>query len=94
MDRNKVIKGLECCGANSSCLGCPYINYLNNGCMDKLNVDAIALLKELSTFKDYFGSLYGQGLEVVNWHLNGTTEPFDNFYESAIEESEADDGQE
>lgn len=45
-DFEKVVKGLECCGANSSCLGCPYINYLNNGCMDKLNADAVALIRE------------------------------------------------
>ena len=45
-DFDKVEKGLECCGANNSCLGCPYINYLNNGCMDKLNADALALIRE------------------------------------------------
>ncbi len=36
-------------------------------------------------FKEYFDALYGEGLEVENYHLNGDTEPFDNFYESAIE---------
>lgn len=46
MTREQVIKGLECCGANSNCFGCPYINYLNNGCMDKLNADALALIQE------------------------------------------------
>lgn len=46
MTREQVIKGLECCGANGSCLGCPYINYLNNSCMDKLNADALALIRE------------------------------------------------
>ena len=24
---------------------------------------------------------YGQGLEVTGWHLNGATEPLDNFFE-------------
>lgn len=38
-------------------------------------------------FKQYFDELYGQGLEVANWHQNGGLEPFDNFYESAIEYS-------
>lgn len=47
MNREQVIKGLECCGANGSCLECPYINYLNNGgCMDMLNADALALIRE------------------------------------------------
>ena len=45
----------------------------------KLNVN------QLSRFKQYFDELYGQGLEVANWHQNGELEPFDNFYESAIE---------
>lgn len=41
--------------------------------------------KQLIAFKEYFKDLYGQGLEVANWHQNGELEPFDNFYESAIE---------
>lgn len=44
-------------------------------------------LEKLRKFKEYFDELYGTGLEVKNWHLNGDTEPFDNFYESAICES-------
>lgn len=43
--------------------------------------------KKLIAFKEYFKDLYGQGLEVANWHQNGELEPFDNFYESAIEYS-------
>ena len=49
---------------------------------------AIALLKALNAFKSYFYGLYGQGLDVANYHLNGATEPFDNFYDSAMEEYE------
>lgn len=50
------------------------------------------LLKEiraLSAFKDYFSDLYGQGLEIAKWHLNGDTEPFDSFYDSALDEYDA-----
>ena len=36
-------------------------------------------------FKQYFDELYGKGLEIANWHLNGELEPFDTFYESACE---------
>ena len=50
--------------------------------------DAIALLKAQNAFVEYFAGLYGKGLEVANWHLNGTMEPLDNFYESAMEEYE------
>lgn len=50
--------------------------------------DALALLKALDAFKSYFDGLYGQGLDVENYHLNGATEPFDNFYDSAMEEYE------
>lgn len=43
-------------------------------------------IRALSAFKDYFLDLYGKGLEITNWHLNGNTEPFDSFYNSALEE--------
>ena len=36
--------------------------------------------------KEYWDSLYGQGLEIAKWHMNGKTEPFDNFWESAEDE--------
>lgn len=42
-------------------------------------------VSQLLRFKQYFDELYGQGLEVSNWHLNGELESFDNFYDSAIE---------
>ena len=42
-------------------------------------------LKSLKEFKSYFEELYGQGLEVANWHQNGDTEPFDSFFESALD---------
>lgn len=41
-------------------------------------------LKEARKFKKYFDDLYGEGLEVANWHQNGDLEPFDTFYESAL----------
>lgn len=28
---------------------------------------------------------YGTGLQVNGWHLNGESEPFDSFYDSAVE---------
>ena len=45
--------------------------------------------RALSAFKDYFDDLYGQGLEIAKWHQNGDTEPFDSFYDSALDEYEA-----
>ena len=44
--------------------------------------------KKLELFYDYFKSLYGTGLEVANWHQNGYTEPFDNFFDEADNEQE------
>ena len=41
--------------------------------------------REATKFKKYFDELYGQGLEIANWHQNGDLEPFDNFYDSAID---------
>ena len=42
-------------------------------------------LEQLQQFKEYFDSLYGNGLDVANWHLNGAMESFDSFYEAAVE---------
>lgn len=42
-------------------------------------------VEESIRFKEYFDNLYGEGLEVQNYHLNGDTEPFDNFYDSALD---------
>ena len=47
-------------------------------------------IKALVAFKEYFSELYGTGLDVANWHQNGALEPFDNFYESAEDEYEAE----
>lgn len=40
----------------------------------------------LKKFYDYWTELYGTGLEVLNWHLNGDTKPFDNFFDNAEQE--------
>jgi hypothetical protein len=42
--------------------------------------------KKATQFYNYFKELYGTGLEVYNWHQNGDTEPFDNFFDSAESE--------
>lgn len=45
-DKEKVIKGLECCNQTQEdlCGQCPYFNDFN-GCMLELRQDALALLK-------------------------------------------------
>ena len=42
--------------------------------------------EKLQRFKAYFDGMYGKGLEIENYHMNGETEPFNNFYEDAVEE--------
>ena len=92
--REKVIKGLECLAKQHGIVGvcepenCPYGDL--HTCANEIARDALALLKALSEFKAYFDDLYGKGLEVANWHMNGATEPFDSFYDSAIEEMQHD----
>ena len=39
--------------------------------------------ERVEKFKEYFDDLYGKGLEVYGWHLNGEPKPFDDFYEDA-----------
>ena len=45
-----------------------------------------AEIEKLQVFKSYFDELYGTGLDIANYHLNGALESFDNFYESALQE--------
>lgn len=45
-------------------------------------------VKELPDYKkfyEYWRGLYGTGLQISGWHLNGELEDFDNFFDSAIE---------
>lgn len=54
MDREKIIKGLECHRIDNNrrinCADCPYYvdddNHININCVNDLHDDAIALLKE------------------------------------------------
>ena len=53
MDREKVIKGLECClrgierDDRNPCFDCPYADcVIGNDCTDDLKTEALALLKE------------------------------------------------
>lgn len=41
--------------------------------------DLLVACEKAERVLDALFSFYGQGLEVVNWHLNGDTEPLDNF---------------
>ena len=44
-DREKAIKGLECCGETMNCNECPYDSEMG-GCFTNLKADALNLLKE------------------------------------------------
>ena len=100
MTDNEIIKTLEClCGNALNCRECPYSpRYKFPLCQQQVAKDALDLIncqqaeiEKLQAFKSYFDELYGTGLDVANWHLNGTLEPFDNFYESALQEMAGED---
>lgn len=40
--------------------------------------------RQAINFKKYFMELYGEGLEVANWHQNGELEPLTEFIDSAM----------
>ena len=97
MTDNIIIQSLTICSFyENSCNKCPLCktDICNN--ISKNAFDLIKRQKEeiekLHKFKSYFDDLYEKGLEVTNWHLNGNTEPFDNFYESALKEMEDENG--
>ncbi len=39
------------------------------------------LVRAEGIIKDIWKMFYGQNMELTNWHLNGDTEPIDNFFE-------------
>ena len=41
-------------------------------------------VKQLEAFKSFFDDLYGIGLTVRNYHINGYPEQFDSLYEEAV----------
>ena len=92
MTDNEIIKALEChAGDAEVCKLCPLTN--EEWCSVKLarkTLDLInrqkAEIERLTAFKSYFDELYGKGLDIANWHKNGDLEPFDSFYNSALEE--------
>lgn len=47
-------------------------------------IGTVEELKQAMSFKKYFMELYGEGLEVANWHLNGDLEPLTEFIDSAL----------
>ena len=53
----------------------------------KAGLDALRPVSRepLEKFKEYFDDLYGKGLEVYGWHMNGEAKSFDDFYEDACE---------
>ena len=49
-----------------------------------LIVDSFDTIKKCVSFIKYWSDLYGEGLQIYGWHLNGNPEDFDNFYNSAM----------
>ncbi|KVI72201.1 hypothetical protein AWS46_03010 [Klebsiella aerogenes] len=56
--------------------GCPADVYLQDW-VKKLAAENVALKGIVSEINN---ELYGQGLEVAGWHLNGALEPLDNWF--------------
>lgn len=89
-DREKVMKGLECCivrdpDAKRNCVECPYNHegiITNAPCANGLMADALALLKEQEAVEP---KLYTPESKTIwsNWHICGACEhpvdPGDKF---------------
>lgn len=81
---NKPDSCEQCPGRKGGCFTLPKMDKLiHNGYGAAFD---LKLLRALEAFKGYFDSLYGEGLEVANWHQNGNAEPFDSFYDAAMDE--------
>lgn len=86
MTREEAIKNREDCLKYLEGIG----KKASPGCVEAMrwSVKALKAFRPVSRervekFKEYFDDLYGKGLEVYGWHLNGEPKPFDDFYEDA-----------
>lgn len=96
ISKSKTIKALRCCKevvTRKKCYDCPLQEHIHCEAIAKEN--ALTIIEEqrrelaaLKAFKSYFEDFYGTGLEVANWHENGSLEPFDAFFENAAAEYE------
>ena len=73
-DREKVIKGLECCQKSGACFNvkgptCPY--YIKTGCADQLIEDAYALLKEQEQQINQLEHDLAVTQNSLNYYING-----------------------
>ena len=70
-DRDKVIKGLECCSHTdgTNCIYCPY-DMRDTDCTALISMDVLALLKEQESIIESLKSDLYETLEVVSGRLN------------------------
>ena len=102
---SEIVKALEDCPKNvrnRNCKSCLYTT-AEKFCLDRLMEDTLNLINRLQAkneelvgnidklkkFKAYFDDLYGCDLEVLGWHENGDAISFDEFYDSAMNETES-----
>ena len=90
MTDEQIIKSLECHIEAEDCVSCEMFGKCDEFLLTQKTLDLVnrqnAEIEKLKAFKSYFDKLYGKGLDIANWHLNGALEPFDSFYESALQE--------
>lgn len=100
---SEIVKALECCYTTGTpCEKCPlcdvdecndvlmaeYVKDLINR-LQAENKELVGNIDRLKKFKAYFDDLYGCDLEVLGWHENGDAISFDEFYDSAMNETES-----
>ena len=78
----KYVDGFGCNHPNGTekCAGTGYLQWEPAEYHNPADVEALRKAREAL---DYWRELYGIGLEVLNWHMNGDIETFDSFYDSS-----------
>ena len=77
-EREKTIKGLECCGATMNCNECPYDSEMG-ACFSSLKADALKLLKEQEA-KVLTVDQLEDALDTVVWLETPVSENFADGY--------------
>ena len=79
------MKSTEATKILERCKRCTEINEVKEAIDVALSALRPVSREQVEKFKEYFDDLYGKGLEVYGWHMNGEAKSFDDFYEDACE---------
>ena len=73
MEREQIVKALECCAVNEICHGCPcHPKFYKGGCVSIVMKDALALINELTAKNEWFEELRERDKHFMDIYLEAS----------------------